>query len=162
MVRMEQKRETPITAVAPTAWQDDVWLREFLATRNVPCPSCGYNLRGLVSVRCPECGQMLRLSVHLAEPFVAAWVAMLVGVTGSGGMAGFYIPAVLIAGWPPSQEWWLSLSILLSISATPFVPLAIIYRKRFMRYPRNSQWAFATIAIAVLLLNIVLVFAGIR
>src|SRR5438552_13839611 len=27
-----------------------------VTAENVPCPSCGYNLRGLREARCPECG----------------------------------------------------------------------------------------------------------
>jgi hypothetical protein len=29
---------------------------EYLARHDVPCPSCGYNLRGLEKPVCPECG----------------------------------------------------------------------------------------------------------
>ncbi len=31
-------------------------LRRLLAEHSVPCPACGYNLRGLQELRCPECG----------------------------------------------------------------------------------------------------------
>ncbi|MCC6659887.1 MAG: hypothetical protein IT437_03275 [Phycisphaerales bacterium] len=31
-------------------------VREFVTERDLPCPECGYNLRGLVIPRCPECG----------------------------------------------------------------------------------------------------------
>jgi hypothetical protein len=31
-------------------------LKGYLARRDVPCPSCGYNLRGLRTGACPECG----------------------------------------------------------------------------------------------------------
>jgi hypothetical protein len=31
-------------------------LEGYLARRDVPCPSCGYNLRGLSEGTCPECG----------------------------------------------------------------------------------------------------------
>ncbi len=34
-------------------------LRDFLAGRDVPCPACGYNLRGLAAPVCPECGLTL-------------------------------------------------------------------------------------------------------
>lgn len=34
-------------------------LRRYLAERDVPCPGCGYNLRGLGENCCPECGREL-------------------------------------------------------------------------------------------------------
>jgi hypothetical protein len=34
-------------------------LRAFLAGRDVECPQCGYNLRGLRGAACPECGSAL-------------------------------------------------------------------------------------------------------
>lgn len=36
-------------------------LRAFLADRDVPCPHCGYNLRGLQAGVCPECKHDLQL-----------------------------------------------------------------------------------------------------
>lgn len=38
----------PPVNVAPTDWDE--------ITREVACPLCGYNLRGLTTARCPECG----------------------------------------------------------------------------------------------------------
>lgn len=41
---------------------------------DVPCPSCGYNLRGLREARCPECGssftieQLVGLTKHCTGP----------------------------------------------------------------------------------------------
>jgi hypothetical protein len=34
-------------------------LREYLATRDIPCEACGYNLRGAQDVFCPECGGVI-------------------------------------------------------------------------------------------------------
>lgn len=38
-------------------------LHAFLADRDVPCPHCGYNLRGLQAGVCPECKHDLRLKL---------------------------------------------------------------------------------------------------
>ncbi|MGH7244447.1 MAG: hypothetical protein ACREJD_13635 [Phycisphaerales bacterium] len=38
-------------------------LRVFLESRDEPCPSCGYNLRGLASGACPECKHVPRLQL---------------------------------------------------------------------------------------------------
>lgn len=55
-------------------------LRAYLAERDVACPSCGYNLRGLQSPACPECNQALKLQVGLAEPRIGHFIAGLVGL----------------------------------------------------------------------------------
>ena len=34
-----------------------------MAEQDVPCPGCGYNLRGCQGTACPECGMRLRLAV---------------------------------------------------------------------------------------------------
>ncbi len=47
------------------AWLDEAGhgdgrrIRAFLAERDVPCPACGYNLRGASNRTCPECGREL-------------------------------------------------------------------------------------------------------
>ncbi|MBL8990783.1 MAG: hypothetical protein JNJ48_04290 [Phycisphaerae bacterium] len=66
-------------------------LRSFLAERDAPCPSCGYNLRGLTGSRCPECDQALELRVGLVEPRLAAWVAGLVGLATGTGFSGLLV-----------------------------------------------------------------------
>lgn len=63
-------------------------LREYLATRDAACPSCGYNLRGLTSDHCPECHQEIALRVSLVEPRVGLF---LVGVVGWAMGAGFSV-----------------------------------------------------------------------
>jgi hypothetical protein len=56
---------------------------EFLRTHDVPCPNCGYNLRGNTTGTCPECGLHaniveLTLSVGrdwtLGEFFSQSWI----------------------------------------------------------------------------------------
>ena len=42
-------------------------LKVYLVDRDVPCPGCGYNLRGLPEPVCPECRQELRINVGLSE-----------------------------------------------------------------------------------------------
>ncbi len=63
---------------------DAAALRAFLAERDVPCPGCGYNLRGLTGAVCPECGapltmEAIRLSLRRSggAPVVAAGVGLL-------------------------------------------------------------------------------------
>jgi len=37
-------------------------LEAYLAARDVPCPGCGFNLRGLAGESCPECGDGITLA----------------------------------------------------------------------------------------------------
>jgi hypothetical protein len=43
------------------------YLHDYLREQDIPCPGCGYNLRGLTSATCPECNQALELRVTVAE-----------------------------------------------------------------------------------------------
>ena len=39
-------------------------LKAYLADRDVPCPGCGYSLKGCVADKCPECGHKPSLAIH--------------------------------------------------------------------------------------------------
>jgi hypothetical protein len=62
-------------------------LARFLTSNDIPCPCCGYNLRGLTSDACPECNQPLVLRVGLAEPRVGSLVAAASGFLAGAGAA---------------------------------------------------------------------------
>lgn len=66
-------------------------LVEYLHDRNVPCPSCGYSLRGLKTGRCPECNQGLELGVVLCE---VKWGAFIAGIAGC--CAGWMFCAMIL------------------------------------------------------------------
>ena len=76
---------------------DVIRLVEFLATRDAPCPLCGYNLHGLTRDICPECGRQLQLSVGLTDPFLRAWVILAVAVF-SGVQDSFCAASIDISG----------------------------------------------------------------
>lgn len=40
-------------------WDRPFWLADYLAGRDIDCPGCGYNLRGLTQSSCPECGYVV-------------------------------------------------------------------------------------------------------
>lgn len=68
-------------------------LRSFLEHADVPCPGCGYNLRGLQTDHCPECRQELTLRVTLAEPKLGPWITGLVGLSCGIGFNGLILSA---------------------------------------------------------------------
>jgi hypothetical protein len=65
---------------AHQASSDSDLLRAYLADRDVPCPVCGYNLRGLNSTDCPECGATLDWRALSSGLKRGTWVAALIGV----------------------------------------------------------------------------------
>ena len=74
-------------------------LRSFLADRDQPCPSCGYNLRGLTTNHCPECavplgiGLTVRppLSKHARRGIIAFAIIMFSGSLMRGGLVIFFL-----------------------------------------------------------------------
>lgn len=76
--------DTTVTAPEPAALDttdDTAALAAFLAQRDITCPNCHYNLRGLQSDQCPECGLGLALQVDLVEPKMAGFIVGLIGLT---------------------------------------------------------------------------------
>jgi hypothetical protein len=69
-------------------------LRQFVEGRDVPCPSCGYNLRNTTSTRCPECGTTLTLNVNArrAKLGAAFWA-----ILAAAGPLGLYLTGLGMA-----------------------------------------------------------------
>ncbi|MCG3129130.1 MAG: hypothetical protein CHACPFDD_04040 [Phycisphaerae bacterium] len=85
-------------------------LAQFLAARDVPCPGCGYNLRGLTAPRCPECAQELTLRVNLQEPRLAGFIAGLVALAAGTGFSGLLliygcVRLLVERGLPAGRAW---------------------------------------------------------
>ncbi len=66
-------------------------LADFLVDRDVGCPVCGFNLRGLAGNRCPECSTRIQLVIARPDDLVrrrgwllaaalALWVSSMVSV----------------------------------------------------------------------------------
>lgn len=91
---------------------DQDQLRLHLATRDAPCPRCGYNLRGLTGTVCPECAQELRLSVALSEPRLGPYLAAIIGLSMAAAPPTVILVAVGILvltrnGGPSGRESWM-------------------------------------------------------
>lgn len=61
-------------------------LAHFLAARDVPCPSCGYNLRDLQSSACPECGQPLNVRLDAIDPRSGRYLACVLPLGGAASV----------------------------------------------------------------------------
>ena len=62
--------DEPVADISPPQADSTIPANDLVA-RDVQCPMCGYNLRGLIEPRCPECGFTF-LWVELMDP--ARWV----------------------------------------------------------------------------------------
>lgn len=126
---------------------DAAHLREFLHGRDIVCPGCGYNLRGLPGSACPECSQELVLTVRLAEPKLAAWIAGLIALGCSAGFSGLLfvyaaIRSILDGFITGSGEFF---AVTLGPLAL-FLPLLVAWvrgRRRVQRWPTTVKVAVA-------------------
>jgi hypothetical protein len=79
--------------------RDAELLRGFLEERNLPCPACGYSLRGCTSSKCPECGTALELALR-ARPIPAWWHAGVIGLA----LAVMMLALLLLRSLPAAAE----------------------------------------------------------
>ncbi len=145
--------ETP----APNIPSDDDWLRDYLAERDVPCPVCSYNLRGISQPRCPECGHRLKVGVHTAEPMSKSWLTMVLLLCLGAGLGVFalleWVRILLLAiieGYYVIPEMiqdgtgtLILLSMVIYTACIPAAITAILTRRRFVRMTRDQQSAYA-------------------
>jgi len=132
-------------------------LRQYLGSRDVPCPHCQYNLRNLTNDVCPECGEQITLRLQALDPRQAAAIAGLVALSAGAGLNGLlliYWAAVMIFYDRNYGGWWK----FLAINAIGFVVLGallalwLIKWKQIRRLAKNQRWllvgacAFATLA----------------
>ena len=137
-----------IEAEAPS---DEAALLDYLRDRDVACPLCAYNLRGLTAGRCPECGRELQLSVGLVEPRMGAWITCLVAVTAAGGLGSMAILSIVNHGWDllfSAEGAGQTFAIIYFLLSVPLVPALIAFRRRYRRLSQTIQWTLACVAIA--------------
>ncbi len=123
-------------------------LLAFVRDRDVACPSCGYDLRGLTRPVCPECRQGLTLSVGVHRPRFGWFVFTIAPGIFSGIAAGLflgplYLAWVTRAGGPP---WYiLATEVFGGLSGLAAVGL---YRGRhaFIVLPPAKQGTWAAVA----------------
>jgi hypothetical protein len=142
---------------------DENALIEWLRDRDVYCPLCEYNIRGLTTPRCPECGQALRLSVALVEPYLRAWIALMVAVCAGAGSGVLFLFVLTSTGWPyKGVRIGLNRAIILQIVMIPVAALLVFSRRRFQQLPQHTQRILALIGIGLVSLAFAVIFKNIQ
>ncbi len=139
-------------------------LREYLATRDAACPSCGYNLRGLTSDRCPECHQEIALRVSLVDPRVGLF---LVGVVGWALGAGFSLLLLVYVLVTYPRIGGLPNNFVLTLLAGATIQggvvlLLLLNNRRIRRWSIGLRTCLALVGYAASLANVLIFSAMIR
>ena len=133
----------------------------FLSEQDVSCPLCGYNLRGLRSPRCPECGRGVKLTVGISEPYLRAWVTLLVTTCASAGI-GILLGLVLLFEKSSDGLSFTNVVMFGFVVTIPFAALVVAIRRTFVRHPKSAQWSIAGAALAMLIGGLVLFMMSIH
>ena len=134
---------------------DESHLRAFLADRDISCPICRYNLRGLASTNCPECGAQLDLRVGSIDLKLGPWLLCVFATALPTGFNSILatigvIAAIGSAFWQPRD--WIQLAAFLGSTLAFGSAVAIVVRRRshFLRKTTAAQWRWAWLLVAVM------------
>lgn len=117
----------------------------------IPCPTCRYDLRGLLTIRgvvCPECGtyqsyrNLTRIDPFLA-PIHLLWFLLLTPVAIAAILLFFYFAARSGAAWPTRDHQGTAV-----VSAAFLCPFAVFYRIFFQPLSRHGR-GFASVMAVV-------------
>ncbi len=119
-------------------------LKLLLATRDLPCPVCGYNLRAIASTNCPECGAKLDLRVGSTDLKLGPWLVAVLSVGLPLGACALW--SITVATFMTIQNTWAAASvtgiITLGIASIPYaIAMAALIAKRrwFWKWSRTRQ-----------------------
>lgn len=139
----------------------DPHLIGFLAARDVPCPACGYNLRGLTTDRCPECDRELVLQIRLAEPRMAAWITAVVGSAAMTGFHGLFLTLAVVVRLFLRRSQYLETGMLVWLTVCALAGGVLLYwlisaRRRFGNLAGHVRLLIAVVALIAATLSAVL------
>lgn len=131
-------------------------VRAYLAERDVPCPRCGANLRGVTGDRCPTCGYDLHLVLAGAPrqswPFYAGLFGLAVATT---ALTALLLSALFHENWGQrSIVGVVGLSILW-LQIREWIQRGEDFETlpRFRQYERISLcWLWAALAVFLMLI----------
>jgi len=129
-------------------------LRDFLDGRNISCPVCTYNLRGVMDARCPECGFAVALSLHAPDARLGPWLLATISFALALGFDAVVsllamIPLIFFpsptGGIPPFFIFGLSTMLVLGAASALGLLTMVRLRPWWQRRPVRSQWSRAAL-----------------
>lgn len=130
---------------------DDALLAEFLAGRDIQCPTCRYNLRDVLNDHCPECGKQLQLHLNVAQPVTTPFLLLFGLVAAAAVQFAIQIPWSLVFvfglfdnGLFPGDLIFVVQTIIgfFSLFICGFMIKA---RRRMLALPMKTQWTLVAI-----------------
>jgi hypothetical protein len=150
-------------APSPVASEDAQNLLSFVAARDVPCPACGYSLRGLRGACCPECGERLELRVGLSEPRMRLWIGGLVGLAAGAGFNGLLLIYAGIMMWGGGRmrgrgflDPFVLHNLVGALVGGGLLTLWLVLRRRIRTMPAGVRALLAALAWALAIVNVAL------
>jgi threonine/homoserine/homoserine lactone efflux protein len=130
---------------------DTPHLVDWLKDRDVECPVCSYNCRGLTVPVCPECAARLQLALASDRMSPGPWALAVVSFAlalGFDAVVAVLVTVMFILHPPPLGGRAMAIFMLVSFSALSAVcgtGLGTMFavRRRWLRQPRSSQWKLA-------------------
>ncbi len=134
---------------------DESHLRAFLADRDIPCPVCRYNLRGLASTSCPECGAQLDLRVGSIDLKLGPWLLCVFATALPTGfnsiLATIGVIAAIGSAFWQSRDWiQLAAFVGSTLAFGSAVAIVVRRRSRFLRKTTAAQWRRAWLLVVIM------------
>lgn len=139
---------------------DRALLNSYLATRDEPCPLCGYNLRALRGDHCPECGKALRLRVGLTEPNMGAFLFGLIAIAAGLGFSTLVLiwgTIVFLSGQGGPQPGDLALLLLETVLSGALLLAWVKLGRHFRQCDPATRRLLAGLCLFIPIVNVVLV-----
>jgi hypothetical protein len=132
-------------------------LVDVMAGRDMPCPVCDYNLRGIAQARCPECGAALRLEVGSENLVLGPWLVAIISLAmgaGFDGVVAVLMSFGLLVNPPVSPGETTVVLVILGVFITLAglcaggIAMLVARRKPWRRRRPRGQWRLAWIIFA--------------
>ncbi len=136
---------------APERREADPLLVSFLASRDVRCPACGYNVRGVRAPACPECDEPLELALLGTDRALGGWLLAIVACALACGAdllaaALFLAQIISLGGLIGGPVFRFTLGAIVAIGVVCAVSLSVLLRHRrdWDRMSSRQRWRTGT------------------